>query len=202
MPYDKIQVANEALSLIEANLIHSFDDGTNEADTVNLWYDSFIAEIFSNNYWRFSIKTKALSQDADYQEPLLTYKKAFIVPPDCEVILGCYLPDSDRPFKLWTRTGVHILTNVDEIIAQYTTYPAESTWPGYFKAFAATALAAKIATEITGSQDKAKNMYELAYGDGNMGGKGGKWAEAASRDAMAYPKFETLANELVAARFS
>lgn len=199
--YSKLQLANEALSLIEANLISSFDDGTNEADSISLWYNSFIDDVFSSNYWRFAITAKQLSQDAGYDRPMLGYTRAFIIPAECQVILGCFLPNTDRPFKDWTRTGVHILTNPDEIIAQFTTYPAEETWPGYFKSFAAYALAAKIAKEITGSVDIAKAMKEEAYGPPNTYNKGGRWADAASRDAMAYPKHETLVNELITARF-
>ena len=200
--YNKLQLANEALSLIEANLISSFDDGTNEANSVNLWYGSFIDDVFSSNYWRFAINTKQLSQDAGYDKPMLSYTQAFIIPAECQVVLGCFLPNSDSPFKRWTRVGAHILTNAAELVAQFTTYPAEETWPGYFKSFAAYALAAKIAKEITGSVEIAMAMKAEAYGPPNTYNKGGRWADAASKDAMAYPKHEVLMNELLIARFN
>lgn len=204
MSYDKIQLANEALSHLKANKISSFEDGSNESDIVRTHYDTFIAQVFSSYYWGFAQKTHALSRDvspAVEEKTRLYYKHAFIVPADCKFIRGIYLPHRNLPYKLWTREGDHILSNAEELIARYMTYPVEYSWPGYFRAYAAYMLASLIAEDITGDPTAADRMRVMADGGPQIGHKAGLWHIAANRDAMEYPAQEEAANELIVTRF-
>ena len=200
MSYDRIQVANEALSKIRANQIDSFDDGTKAADIMSLHYDTLVAEVFGNYAWTFAKTTKELSRDATYT-PLLRYKHAFIVPAELQTLIGVYRPGSDMPYKDYDIEGGRILTNADRLVARYSAYPDEYLWPGYFRAFFATALAAAVCYDITANQTKATELRQQAYGADSLDGRGGLWARAVNTDAMSKPSQEIDASELIWARF-
>lgn len=222
MPYTNIDVANQALTLLEAELITSFAEDKAEAETVNLVYDDVVRSCFAANRWRFSAQVKELSRDRDYKDPIVKYFYAFVLPPECHQIIGLFrisdIPgltpngtppvwpnraySHGEPFKDWTRRGRHIFANTDRLLIEYTTRASEETWPAAFADYVAYSLAARIARVISGSHEIAQALQMEADGGANAGHSAGRLAIAVNDDLQQYPNDGAIeTTELIAARF-
>ncbi len=202
MATTKIEIASQALGLLRANPISSFDDGSNEADIITLYYDTFIRDIFSRYPWHFATKTRRLVIAGD-EVPLLNYKYAFILPAECKRLIAVYADEGNfvRPFQDYIQEGSYLLTNSDKLYAKYTAYVDENLWPGYFTAYAIHALAALIAIPLTDDPDIEAREQTLAYGTSSEGERGGKFQSAILTDAQQSPPDEMDTDLLIAARF-
>ena len=222
MPYTRIDVANQALNLLEAELITSFEDDKAEAETIALVYDDVVRACFASNRWRFATKVAELSRDRDYKDPIIKYFYAFLVPPECYNIIGLFRitappaltpngtppvwpnrPFSDgRPMKDWDRRGNHIFANHDRLLIEYTTIASEETWPALFADYVAYTLAARVCRVLTGSHEIANSLQMEADGGAQAGHHAGLWAQAANDDIQQYPNHDVIETyELLAARF-
>lgn len=195
-------IASQALGLLRADAISSFTEGTNEADTVNLYYNTFILDIFSRHPWSFALQKKQASRDAT--TPTNEYKYRYNVPSGMLYVYKVYDSNSvgAKPIQNgWDLIGDYIYTNEEKIYVEGTFYINEGSWKGFFITYAVHAFAAYIALPVTDDEGLAEKMQLIAYGTPSEMEKGGKFAIAAGIDARQQPPEEITNFELINARF-
>lgn len=203
MSTTRIDIASQALSLIRANPISSFDEGTNEADIVSLYYNTFILDIFSRHPWSFALNKKQATRDTT--TPINQYKYRYHKPSGLIKIYKLFNSSSVGALPVnydWDLIGNHIYTNHEKIIVEGTYYTDEANWPGFFITYAIHALAAYLAIPITDDDGIAATMQQIAYGSPAEGEKGGKFQVAAGIDARQQPPEEITSFDIISARFS
>ena len=213
MSFTKVDICSQALALIRANSISSFQEDSNEAKTCSLLYDSFVKDIFSRYPWSFATKIQNLARLA--VDPTDTkYQYAYAMPNDWLRILAVYdnngnlIDDYEISGENFSNTenGVKapiLLTNTENgVKIKYTRYVDEASWPGYFINYAIHALADLLARPITDDDTIIEKMHRLAYGGPSEGERGGKFAVATYTDTQQQPSTEMDSNILIAARFA
>jgi hypothetical protein len=195
-------IASQALSLLGANTISSFDEGTNEANIINDHYDQFIRNMFSLYPWSFATKKVTLEQYAT--DPLNEYKFQYVRPDQALYIFKIfdsisYYADTIVDFDILEDL---ILCNYDNpVVAQYSVYKEENLWPGYFAEFAVNALAATIAIPVTHNAELASLYDTKAFGDQRSVRKGGLFARAVGADSRQKPPIALRGNPIISSRY-
>ena len=200
-----VDIASQALGLLRANTISSFDDGSNEADIAKIYYPDFAQDILTRYAWNFALKKRQFNQTT---APVNEWRYAHIVPAEALRLWALYPTSSVgtmpiNSFSLGGQDGgrqVH--SNNSTIYGEYTVYTAESNWPGYFTHFAIFAFAALLAIPVTDDDALAQQMHTLAWGPPSDGEKGGKFSVASSIDAQQQPPEIIVDSPFVRARFS
>lgn len=201
MAISRVDIASQALTLIRANAISNFNEGTNEADIVSVYYETFIRDIFSRYPWKFATKKRRLNLSTS--TPVNEWKYEFIIPDELLYVKAIY--DTDglycKPITDYDVQDNKIYANSDKLWAEYTYYVPENKWPGYFTQYAIYALAAMLAIPVTDDSDLAAQMQQLAYGNPSEAERGGKFRTAISTESQQAPNDEIYTSELIAARF-
>lgn len=197
-----VQIASQALTLLRANTISRFSEGTNEADIVTELYPTFVEDVLSRYPWSFATKKRQLNRDAD--TPVNEWKYRYILPAERLNLTTVFNTDAvgARPVQDFEIIGNYLYTNYEKVYAEYTFYAKENTWPGYFKTYAIYALADLLAIPVTDDVELKERMKLEAYGPPSEGERGGKFAVAAGIDAKQKPAEELWAYDVIAARFS
>jgi hypothetical protein len=199
-------IASQATGLLRANSVNSFDEGTNEADIMSLFYPDWVLDVLTRYPWSFATKKRLLNQDST--PPINEYANAHIVPSEALRIWALY--DSDavgaKPITKYdisgSDAGRRVNSNYTRLWAEYTVYTNETAWPGYFVHFAIHSLAALTAMPITDQPDLAARMQALAWGAPNENELGGKFGVACKIDAMQKPGEVINSSPLIESRFS
>ena len=201
MAITRVDIASQALTLLRANTINNFDEGTNEADIASVYYETFIRDVFSRYPWKFATKKRRLNLSADM--PVNEWAYEFIIPEEVLFIKAVYDSDSvsARPIKDYDVQDNKVLANRDKLWAEYTYYVPENRWPGYFTQYAVYALAAMLAIPVTDDNDIAAQMQQLAYGNQSEAERGGKFRTAVATESQQAPNDEIYADDLTSARF-
>jgi len=205
MATSDIDIASQALGLIRAETISSFDDGTNEANIAKLYYSDFVQDILTRYQWSFAIKKRLLNQTT---APLNEWRNAHIIPAEALRVWSLF--DSGavgaRPinnYDIQAPGGGRVaMSNQETLYAEYTVYTSETNWPGYFTQFAIYAFASLICVPVTDDDDLAQKMHSLAWGSPSTGEKGGKFSVASSLDAQQRPPEIVNNSPFIEARFS
>lgn len=203
MSTTRIDVASQALSLLRANTINSFTEGTNEADIADLFYDTFVLDIFSRHPWSFALKKAQATRDTT--TPVNEYTYRYHKPSGLLKIYKVFNSAEVGAKSLqtgWDLIENYIYTNEETVYCEGTYYIDEGYWPGYFITYAVHAFAAYIALPITDDEGFAQLLQNMAYGSPSEGEKGGKFQVAAGIDARQQPPEEVQHFDIISARFS
>lgn len=197
----KASIASQALTLLRANTIESLNQDSEEAEVVNVFYTSFIEDIFSRYPWSFAKIKEELTASST---PTNEWEYAHTLPAGCLRVIAIYDSASTgaRPIKNWTRSGNEIHSNSATLYIQYIYYVPEASWPGYFAQYAYHALAALIAIPITDDENVAAYWKRITYGTDEENERGGKFGVAASVDSQSKPPEQLDMPDLIMARFS
>ncbi len=203
MTLTKVKLASMALVRIGANTINDFNEGTNEADAVNLYYDAFLMDIFSRAPWSFALSRVRANRLID--TPINEYRYMYRRPSGMQYLNKVYseteinMPSTPHE---WTVVGENIYANYDNIVVEGTYIVNESLWPGYFIKFAIHALAAYVAMPLGRSEQIQADVLTQAYGTPSMNGTGGFFKEAVNVDSMQKPPNILRDNSILQWRFS
>lgn len=163
-----VQIANLALAVIQAQPISSFDEDSEVARLMKLYYDTVLRQAFELYPWQFSLKQVRLQRMA---QPLLPqYKYSYKLPADFIHL---------RWFRHGTETSVdnhdlkhYELVNADvvcmsdepEIWCKYQYEAAVPLYPTYFINLIVALLVDEVAA-VFGANLTLQNQYhERAYG--------------------------------------
>lgn len=152
MTATKVSVCNEALNLIGAQSILSFDDETQNARRCAVLYDSTRKALFRLHPWSFAKKRTQLAPTATH--PSFGYAHAFALPRDFERLLSA----GTTEFEIEDR---HILANANLINLIYVyDNDNEQRWDSLFRECMVFYMASKLAKAITGSNTEADSSWQ------------------------------------------
>ena len=152
MTTTKISICNEALSMIGAKSIISFDENTDNARRCASIYDSTRRALLRLHPWSFAKKRAQLAPVTTY--PTFGYSNAFPLPKD---FIRLY-DSGQQEYEIESR---HILANTNLINLVYVAdQDNEEIWDSLFTDCMTLYLIRKLAKPITGSQAEADSAWQ------------------------------------------
>jgi len=139
MATSNVQIANFALTMIDANSISSLTEETEEARKVNAVFEMTRDELLEEFPWPFAIKRASLALLAT--APTYQYSYAYQIPTDCLRYL-------DRKYPQWSHRIEEDGTFLTDSSTPNIRYIKKVTDPVVFSAGFASALASRLALAL------------------------------------------------------
>ena len=166
-----IDIASNALQMIGANSISSFDDPGAGAAVAKALFEPLLTAMLTRDYWRFAVKKQKLNLLS--QTPLNEYKYAYQLPTDCLKVERVYQVTNYKIFRDL------IYTDINDIDIDYIYRMDSSLMPSYFTLAFTYKLASEFALSVTDSVSK-NSLYEQKHLN--------QLAKAFTADAQQYPQ--------------
>lgn len=197
-----ISICSDALILLGAKPISSFNDGTDESNTCDRLYPDIRDMTISMYPWSFSYKKVQLARlittpttewEYEYQMPgdRLGNPRAVVVSSEANA----------RPIKDFEIIGDKLMTNETTIYIDYPYQTPEFAMPQYFVQLLKYMMAWHLAYPVTEQQDKAVYWQGVAVGSPSENGRGGYFRQAMNMDSYGQPNQVIEDYALVAVRF-
>lgn len=196
-----IDLCNQAIGLVGAEPISSFDDGTSVAATCASLYQPLRAQMLVTYPWRFA-NTKA--QLAPLTEaPLFGWRQAFALPAGALRLNALFTSTAPgaRPTTDWQLFDGRVMANAAALWLDFGYDAAEEAWPVHFRTLMRYALAAEFALPFTENASAADLWQRKAFGAPGENGQGGMVRWARQIDALQNPARGLLQYPLLDARF-
>ena len=178
-----ITICSDALLMLGAKAISSFNDGTDESSVCDRLYPDIRDSTLMMYPWSFSMKKIALARLIT--APGSVWKYAYQLPGDR---LGSPRAVYDTaavgatPRKEWEIQGDQLLTNLETVYIDYQYSTPEYAMPQYFVQLLKYQVAWHIAEPITEQAEKAGFWRRMALGEVNENGRGGYFRQATQID--------------------
>jgi hypothetical protein len=178
-----ITICSDALLMLGAKAISSFNDGTDESSVCDRLYPDIRDSTLMMYPWSFSMKKIALARLIT--APGSVWKYAYQLPGDR---LGSPRAVYDTaavgatPRKEWEIQGDQVLTNLDAVYIDYQYSTPEYAMPQYFVQLLKYQVAWHIAEPITEQAEKAAFWRRMALGEAGENGRGGYFRQATQID--------------------
>lgn len=171
----RVQVLNDALRIVGANLITNPGETSESARQSNAVFDRIVAQELASNAWYFAKQQVSLPADSD--APVYKFAYKYQTPGDFIRLIEiegmwCFNPAVQQPSGstnlLYEMQGTKILTNFGSPLnLTYLKNLGEDTsaWPAYFSTVVSAAIAIEVAEPLTKSSDKvetASRAYKKA----------------------------------------
>jgi hypothetical protein len=183
-----VSICSDALLLIGAKAISSFNDGTDESSVCDRLYPDIRDSTLSMYPWSFSMKKVQLAQLIT--TPTTVWKYEYQLPGDKlsnpRAVYNSANPGSPVQ-KDWEIQGDKLLTNLTSVFIDYQFSVPEFAMPQYFVQLMKYMVAWHIAETITEQQDKSAKWQRVATGDVSENGRGGYFRTAAQIDGQNNP---------------
>lgn len=152
MTSTNVSICNEALSLIGAKSILSFDENTENARRCASIYDTTRRALLRMHPWSFAKKRTQLAPVSTH--PTFGYHNSFPLPYDFVRVISAGVENYEIE-------GRHILANTDLINLQYVSdQDNEELWDSLFAECMVLYLVHKLAKPITGSQAESDSAWQ------------------------------------------
>ena len=179
-----ISICSDALILVGAKPISSFNDGTDESNTCDRLYPDVRDMTLSMYPWSFSYKKVQLAQLIT--NPTTEWRYQFQMPGDSlgnpRAVVTSSQPNA-IPLKDFEIIGDKLMTNETTIYIDYPYQTPEFAMPQYFVQLLKYMMAWHLAYPITEQQDKAVYWQGVATGSPSENGRGGYFRQAMSMDS-------------------
>lgn len=178
-----ITICSDALLMLGAKAISSFNDGTDESSVCDRLYPDIRDSTLMMYPWSFSMKKIALARLIT--APGSVWKYAYQLPGDR---LGSPRAVYDTaavgatPRKEWEIQGDQLLTNLEAVYIDYQYSTPEFAMPQYFVQLLKYQVAWHIAEPITEQAEKAGFWRRMALGEPSENGRGGYFRQATQID--------------------
>ena len=178
-----ITICSDALLMLGAKAISSFNDGTDESSVCDRLYPDIRDSTLMMYPWSFSMKKIALARLIT--APGSVWKYAYQLPGDR---LGSPRAVYDTaavgatPRKEWEIQGDQLLTNLESVYIDYQYSTPEYAMPQYFVQLLKYQVAWHIAEPITEQAEKAGFWRRMALGEPSENGRGGYFRQATQID--------------------
>ena len=149
-----IDIASNALQMIGANPISSFDDPGAGAAVAKALYEPLLIALLTDTYWRFAMKKQSLNQLS--QTPLNEFQFAYQIPTDNLKVERIY----PRIFYKIYRDLIY--TDASSIEIDYVFRPDTTLLPSYFVLAFTYQLASEFALSVTDNEQK-NALYEEKF---------------------------------------
>lgn len=202
MPALDVQLCSQALLLLGAGSINSFEEGTQKAQVAAALYPGVREMLLVDYPWRFTLVKAQLSQDT--AAPINEWSYSYVLPGECMLLRQLFPSASvgESPLRDYEIFGRRVYADQDAIWADYQRDPGEESDPPHFRALLKYALASEFAITMTDMADKANMWRQVAFGTPQEGGAGGYSRKARQLDAQQQPGQILGDSELIMARFS
>lgn len=165
-----VSICSDALILLGAKPISSFNDGTDEANTADRLYPNVRDMTLSMYPWSFAYKKLKLARLLG--TPINEWRYMFQMPGDRLAVPRAVFRSESvgaRPFKDWEILGDKIYTNEEVIVIDYPYQTEEFAMPQYFVQLLKYMMAWHLAYPITEQETKTQYWQAVAIGNGRNG---------------------------------
>lgn len=154
----KVDIANQALSLLGSKPIISFDDRSTEANALNTIYEPTKRNVLRMHEWGCCTKTSTLALLAD--APVDTYwHYAYALPENVIRILEVFTNGINRYNRNdWDIEGQTIISRIPNAVARYTVEVSEPALDSHVEALLVARLAFDLAYPLTSSNTREQNL--------------------------------------------
>jgi hypothetical protein len=197
-----VAICSDALILLGAKTISSFNDGTDEANTADRLYPDVRDMTLSMYPWSFAYKKVKLSRLVT--APVSEWKYQYQMPGDTLGNPRAVFETSQayaRPVKEWEIIGDKLMTNNEEVYIDYPYQTPEYSMPQYFVQLLKYMMAWHLAYPITEQETKTAYWQGVAVGSPSENGRGGYFRQASNIDAQGQPPQVIEDYSLVAVRY-
>tara|TARA_R100001460_G_scaffold16404_2_gene35821 strand:+ start:704 stop:1318 length:615 start_codon:yes stop_codon:yes gene_type:complete len=197
-----VTICSDALILLGAKSISSFNDGTDEANAADRLYPDVRDSTLTVFPWSFAFKKAQLARLLT--TPTSEWRYQFQMPGDRlgnprQVFLNNNInPTSFKDFEI---QGDLLLTNEETIFIDYPFQTEEFAMPKYFVQLMKYMMAWHLAYPITEQETKTVYWQTVAIGTPSENGRGGYMRTAMQNDAAGNPSKTIEEFALVDTRF-
>lgn len=174
-----LTVCSDALLLLGARPITSFNDGTDSANICDRIYPHVKKSTLQAYPWSFTFKKVQLARTTN--TPVNQYKYEYVLPSDrLGAIRRAYtsLSVGVGTFNDWVIQGDKLLTNEEKVVIDYQFLPDESAMPAYFIQLLNYMMAWHIADALTDQLTKTQYWQSVAVRAASENNRGGYFRTA------------------------
>lgn len=197
-----VSICSDALILLGAKPISSFNDGTDEANSCDRLYPDVRDTTLMMYPWSFAYKKVKLARLVT--TPVSEWKYEYQLPGDRLGNPRAVFATGNayaRPVKEWDIQGDKLLTNMEEVYIDYPYQTPEYAMPQYFIQLLKYMMAWHLAFPITEQEAKTGYWQGVAVGAPSENGRGGYFRTASNIDGQGQPVQVIEDYSLVAVRF-
>ena len=174
-----IRICSDALLMLGAKAISSFNEGTSASNTCDRLYPGIKYSTLQSYPWSFSFKKVQLAQTVN--TPVNQYRYEYQLPSDrLGAIRRAYNSTAigSGTFTDWVIQGDKLLTNETTIVIDYQYAPTESEMPAYFVQLLKYMMTWHLADPMTDQVSKTQYWQQVAVGAPSENNRGGYFRTA------------------------
>ena len=174
-----LKVCSDALLLLGAQPISSFNEGTDGANVCDRIYPDLKKSTLQSFPWSFSFKKVQLARTIN--TPVNQYKYEYQLPSDrLGTVRRVYNSTAvgSGTYTDWIIQGDKLLTNQETVVIDYQYLPTEAEMPSYFIQLLKYMMAWHLADPITDQITKTQQWQTTAIGTPGENGRGGYFRTA------------------------
>jgi len=197
-----VAICSDALILLGAKPISSFNDGTDEANTADRLYPDVRDMTLSMYPWSFAYKKVRLARLIT--TPVSEWRYEYQLPGDRLGNPRALFETEQsyaRPVKEWEIIGDKLMTNYEDVYIDYPYQTPEFAMPQYFVQLLKYMMAWHMAYPVTEQETKTGYWQGVAIGSPSENGRGGYFRQAMNIDAQGQPPQVIEDYSLVAVRY-
>lgn len=192
--YSDLSICSNALTMIGADVISSFDEETDVAATCARLWPLTRDSLLSRYNWNISAAERQLARSAEVV-PLREYSYAYRLPSNMlSGPFAVYADGGSVPTTDYAVRGDYLYSNAETVIIVYAGGADPGGWPVYLVELGTVALAARLAKPVMDSVGLRDSLAEEAFGLPGERGMGGLFAQARLLDAQARRNRNILRN--------
>jgi hypothetical protein len=197
-----LSICSDALLMLGAKPISSFNEGTDEASVANRLYPDIRNQTLVMYPWSFSFKKLKLARLIT--TPTNEFKYEYQLPGDRLASPRAVYDTSATnipPVKDYRIMGDKVLADYEEVWIDYQYSVPEFAMPTYFVQFLKYMMAWHLALPITDQTEKAQYWQGVATGGPSENGRGGSLRQAMNIDGQGQPTNAINDFSLIAVRY-
>ena len=197
-----LSICSDALLMLGAKPISSFNEGTDEASVANRLYPDIRNQTLVMYPWSFSFKKLKLARLIT--TPTNEFKYEYQLPGDRLASPRAVYDTSATnipPVKEYRIMGDKVLADYEEVWIDYQYSVPEFAMPTYFVQFLKSMMAWHLALPITDQTEKAQYWQGVATGGPSENGRGGSLRQAMNIDGQGQPTNAINDFSLIAVRY-
>jgi hypothetical protein len=183
-----LSICSDALLMLGAKPISSFDEGTDEASVANRLYPDIKDQAILMYPWSFSYKKVSIARLIS--TPINEYRYEYQLPGD-RLTSPRAIYDTNAtnipPRKEYRIIGDKLLTDYEQVYIDYQYSVPEYDMPSYFVQLLKYMMTWHLALPITDQTDKSQYWQSVATGAPGENGRGGYLRQAMNIDGAGNP---------------
>lgn len=197
-----LSICSDALLMLGAKPISSFDEGTDEASVANRLYPDIRDQALLMYPWSFSFKKTSIARLIT--TPTNEYRYEYQLPGD-RLTSPRAIYDSNAtgipPRKEYRIIGDKLLTDYEQVYIDYQYAVPEFEMPSYFVQLLKYMMSWHLALPITDQTEKSQYWQSVAVGTPESNGRGGYLRQAMNIDGAGNPTNAINDFSLIAVRY-